>query len=200
MGMCGGGDGGAGQAKKDEEARQARIKAGTEAINQKFASFDNGFYDKRAQAVFDANLPQLNMEHARTKNTLGYAMASRGLLNSSVRDQRANSLENELEKQRRVVGDLGLSQANDLRAKVEDSRGRIYQQLLQSADPATATAAATRESANLTTPSPVGAIGGFFNDWSNVYLAGKMADASKPSAGAGYSFGGNKSSARIVGG
>ncbi len=199
MGMCGPGDGGAGAAKRDEEKRQARIKEGTYAIDQKFAGFDDKFYDKRAQAVFDANLPTLGMEHARTKNSLGYALASRGLLNSSVRDQRENSLENELEKQRRAVGDQGLNQANDLRAKVEDSRSRIYSQLLQSADPANATAAATRESANLTSPSPVTAMGGFFNDWSNIYMAGRVAEASRPVASGGYSFGGsNRSSSRIV--
>ena len=199
MGMCGSpGDGG---AKADEAARQARIKAGTQAIDQKFSSFDDKFYNSRAQDYFDASLPQLGMEHARTKNTLGYAMAQRGLLNSSVRDQRENSLENELAKQRRQIGDQGLSQANDLRAKVEDSRSRIYQQLLQSGDPSQATAAATRESAGLAIPSPVGAIGGFFNDWSNVYLANQMNKAQTGQMNPGFSFGGsNKASSRIVGG
>ena len=200
MGFCGPSGNDAQQARADEAARQARIKSGTEAIDRQFSGFNDNFYNQRAQAVFDANLPTLGSEYARTRNSLGYALAGRGLLNSSVRDQRENSLENEMAKQRRIIGDQGLSQANDLRSKVEDSRSRIYQQLLSSADPSQATAAATRESANLMTPSPVGALGNFFNDWSNVYLANKQAQASQPQ-GAGYSFGGsNKSSARIVGG
>lgn len=197
MGMCGKpGDGG---AARQERERQARIKLGTEAIDTRFSGFNDKFYNKRAQAVSDANMPQLEQEHARTKNSLGYALASRGLLNSSVRDQRENSLENELEKQRRAVGDQGLSQANDLRAKVEDSRNTIYSQLLQSADPAQATATATRESANLTAPSPVTALGGFFRDWTEMNLMRSAAGDSGPSGGGNYSFGGTpSSSSRIV--
>lgn len=198
MGMCGGSNNDAARARREEEARQARIKEGTAAIDQKFAGFDDKFYNDRTQAYFDANLPVLNSEYNRTKNTLGYAMAERGLLNSSARDMTEASLANEMAKQKRIVGDTGLSQANELRAKVEDSRGRIYQQLLQSADPANATAAATREASNLSVPSPVGAIGNFFADWSNVYLANRMSQASQPTGG--YSFGGGSSrpSARIV--
>lgn len=200
MGFCGGGDGGAAQAQKDEKARQDRIKQGTAAIDKAFGGFDQNFYDQRAKDYFGAAMPTLTEEHNRTRNSLGYALAERGLLNSSVRNQRENSLAAELDKQKRIVGDTGLGQANDLRSKIENSRNEIYSQLLASADPAQATAAALRQSSALAQPSPVGTLGNFFNDWSNIYLANNAARASDPSIQPMFTWGGgNKSSSRIVG-
>lgn len=202
MGFCGGGDGGAGAARAEEAARQQRIKTGTAAIDSTFSSFTPEFFEQRAQDYTNAAMPTLTQEHNRTKNSLGYALAERGLLNSSTRDQRENSLEAELNKQKRIIGDTGLGQANDLRQKVESSRNEIYSQLLASADPAQASAAALRQSSALSSPSPVGSIGNFFNDWSNIYLTNQAARASDPNVQPMFSWGGsgNKNSSRIVGG
>lgn len=51
--MCfggGGGDGGAAQARADEQARQARIKQGVGRINEQFNQFDDSFYQGRKDA------------------------------------------------------------------------------------------------------------------------------------------------------
>lgn len=170
----------AAKAEADEKARQDRINQGLEAIDQKFGSFTDAWFNQRAREYFDAAMPTLNMEFARTKNNLAFGMAGRGLLNSSIYNQRRQSLDNEMLKQKRIVADTGIGQANDLRMKLEDARSRITSQLYQSADPAQATAAANRETANLSQPSPMGAIGNFFNDWSNIYMTNQVARAENP--------------------
>lgn len=197
MGMCGGSNKDAAQARADEAARQARIEQGTKNIDRVYSGFDDKFYEQRSQDYFNKALPTLNMEQARTKQELAYQLANRGLLRSSARNQRENSFALEVEKQRRAIADQGLSQANSLRAAVEESRGNVYNQLLASADPAQATAAATRAQANLTTPSPIGPIGNFFADWSNIYLTNKAARAENPNVQPLFGMN-NKSSARII--
>jgi hypothetical protein len=201
MAMCGGSNKDAQQARADEQARQDRIAQGTKSIDATFAGFDDNFYNQRAQDFSNVALPTLNMERTRTRNDLAYNLANKGLLNSSARRQRENSFEQEVAKQRRAIADQGLSQANSLRASVEDARGRVYNQLLASADPAQATAAATRAQSDLMQPSPVGAIGNFFADWSNVYLANKTASAMNPQTQPlmGGFGSGSRNSSRIVG-
>lgn len=199
MGLCpDSGKKEAARARADEAARQGRIQAGTAAIDTAFGGFDNSFYDQRAKDYEAAALPEVNQQFTRTRNSLGYALANRGLLNSSVRDQRTQSLAEELAKQKRIVADSGLSQANDLRASVEDSRNRVYGQLLSSADPVQATQAANRAAAGIVQPSPVGALGQVFNDWSQIYLADNLARANNVSQP--FSFGGTNtgSSGRLV--
>jgi hypothetical protein len=199
MSMCGGSNKDAQQARADEEARKARIDQGVKNIDKTFAGFNDEFYKQREQDYFNAALPTLNMESARTRNDLAYSLASRGLLNSSVKNQREASFANEVAKQRRAIADQGLSQANSLRASVEDARGRVYNQLLASADPAQATAAATRAQSDLTQPSPVGSIGNFFADWSNIYLANRTANAMNPEVQPMFGGGGSRrSSSRLV--
>lgn len=186
------------RARADEAARQQRIQQGTAAIDTAFSGFDEPFFTQRAQDYENAQLPELNQQFNRTRNSLGFALAGRGLLNSSVRDQRTQSLANELAKQKRIVADTGLSQANDLRASLEDSRSRIYNQLLSSSDPAQATASANRAASGIVQQSPVGAIGQVFDDWSRIYIADSLSRANNPAQAAPFSFGGARNSARVI--
>jgi hypothetical protein len=188
----------AAKAEADEKARQARINQGLGAIDQKFGSFTDAWFNQRAGEYFDAAMPTLNMEFARTKNNLAFGLAGRGLLNSSIYNQRRQSLDNEMMKQKRIVADTGIGQANDLRMKLEDARSRITSQLYQSADPAQATAAANRETANLSQPSPMGAIGNFFNDWSNVFMTNQIARAENPNTLPLWGSFSGKGSSKIV--
>lgn len=181
------------RARKEEAERQARIKAGTAAIDQTFGTFNDSFYDTIARNAENAQLPQVNQDYARTQGQLGFNLAGRGLLNSSVRDQRTASLAEELTKTKRNIADAGLSQANKLRMDVEDARNRSYSQLLQSADPSQATASATRAASALSQPSPIGPAGSFFNDWTQIYLTNKAAKAENPDVQPLFNFSGGSS-------
>ena len=186
------------RAQREETARQARIKQGTAAIDSTFGTFDDNFFNTFAGNVERAQLPQVNQDYARTQGQLGFNLAGRGLLNSSVRDQREASLAEELTKTKRNIADAGLSQANKLRMDVEDARGRSYNQLLQSADPGQATATATREASSLSKPSPIGPTGSFFGDWSSIYLQNKATQAGNPDVSPMFSMG-SSSPSRTIG-
>jgi hypothetical protein len=185
------------RAQQEEAARQARIKQGTAAIDSTFGSFGDSFFNNFARDVERAQLPQVNQDYARTQSDLSFNLAGRGLLNSSVRDQREASLAEELTKTKRNIADAGLSQANKLRMDVEDARGRSYNQLLQSADPGQATATATREASSLSKPSPIGPVGSFFGDWSSIYLQNKAANIGDPTASPMFSMGSGSPSRTI---
>jgi len=195
----------AARARQEEAARQQRITSGTAAIDKQFGTFGDAWYDTKAQEYSDLAIPQLNQEAARTQGNLTFGLAGRGLLNSSVRDQRQQSFENEVAKQRRIVADTGIGQANELRAKVEDARSRAMSQLYQSSDPAQATATATREASGLQKASPVGPTGSFFADWSGIYMNNAEARASNPNTPklfdwSSFGSGGGGGSSRMVNG
>jgi len=184
--LGGGGDGGAGQLRAEEEARQKRIRQGTEDINRVFdEGFTPDFYDAQTKAYEGFALPELNRQFSRAGREGVYDLAGKGLLRSSIRDSMSASLGVEKQRKQREVADTALSRANDLRANVEDQRSRLISQVIASGDPSNATQSAISAAGQFKTPSPMGSIGQFFTDWSNVWL-NREADRSQRS---GYNDG-----------
>lgn len=202
MGMYGGGGGSSGtDARQLEVERQARVDAGMKNINDAFAGFDDGFYNKRAQAYEDAHMPELAQQYRTTKNSLAYALARGGISKSSAAVDKGASLQKELSNQERNLADAGLTSANELRKDVETQRSDLVNQLIASGQPSTVSAAALNSANSFKKESPVGAIGQMFDDWSKMYLANMATKAytSTPTASAypTYNYSGNSS--RVIG-
>lgn len=84
--MCFGssGDGGAAEARKREEERQARVNEGAAEIEKVFSQFDDSFFDKRRQAQMDYERPQIDDQYKDALGELAFALSRSGLRNSSV--------------------------------------------------------------------------------------------------------------------
>jgi hypothetical protein len=142
--MCtgGGGDGGAGQARADEAARQARIKQGTASIDKNFSGFNDGFFDSRARAYTNFANPQLADQYARTQQNLTYNLARQGLTASSEASRNAGELQRQYNDNRAQIAAQGMDAANDARNQVEQNRSELLAQLNATSDPAAAAASA----------------------------------------------------------
>lgn len=187
-----------GGSRKAEEERKGAIARGTEAINQKFAGFDDDFYRRRAADYEGYAVPQVARQYTKTGNSLAYSLARAGMSNSSVAAQKKEALDLENAQQLRTVADTGRAQANDLRLDVEGQRSNLVSQLNASADPGQASEAAVRTAAAYSQPTSFAPIGNLFEDWTRNYLANQSARAYDPSVAPLFSWNSGGASSRVV--
>lgn len=147
------------EARATEEARQGRIRAGMDAIDQQFAGFDEPFYDARRQAYLNFAMPQFGEQETAARRELAFALDRAGLTNSSAAADKQKELELSVGRQRQAIA----GQADDLvtqaRGDVANARTQLVNTLNATADPANAmTLASTRRAELATTPSfsPIG--------------------------------------------
>jgi len=149
-------------AKREEEARQERIKTGTSVIRHNFAnSFNDDYYKKLEGLGYAAVQPEVNNQYNDSLRQLQAALTRNGLLGSSARDD----METRLEKQRVIanqkVTDSVRGQINSRKQDVANAEMAAIGQLQASADPMSAAAqAATLTAANTAAPrwSPLGQV------------------------------------------
>lgn len=181
--------GGSGAARAMEAERQKRIDSGLADIDKQYATFDDGFYKKRATDYEDYALPQLGQELNDTRNNLTYNLARAGLLRSGAAIQKNAALDRTASQARRNVVDQAAATANSLRRDVEQNRGQVVAQLESSADPTASAQLANRSAAALNQPQTFQPIGSFFGDWSRNYLANQYARAADPAVPPLFSWG-----------
>jgi hypothetical protein len=176
--MCtggGGGDGGAGQARADEAARQARIKEGSANIDKSFGGFNDAFFGGRAKAYTDYANPQLADQYARTQQNLTYNLARQGLTASSEAARNAGELQRQYNDNRALIAAQGLDAANQARSQVEQNRSELLAQLNATSDPAAASASAVNRAGVLAQQQSFSPLGQLFANTTG--LLGNAANA-----------------------
>lgn len=176
--MCFGGGAGdaSAQARMAEEARQARVRAGTDTINQTFAKFDEPYFQGITKASNDYYLPQVDQQYNEARNKLVLALGGRGILNSSEGAKQLAKANEDYNRKRTAYSDKGVNMANDYRGKVEQNRGELINQLSASADPAAAAASATSRADMLSAPPTFSPIGDLFSNLAQYGATGLMAE------------------------
>ena len=150
--MCmggGGGDGGAAERAKQEQERQARIRAGNTAINDTFGQFDDDFYKGRREAYTSYAQPQINQQYEDAFEKLRKTLAASNLSQSSIAARRRGRLEQELGKMTTKMNLTGEDYANKARANIESARSGLQSQNMNMADPALASANALNRAQQL---------------------------------------------------
>jgi hypothetical protein len=139
----------ANQARADEQARQAQIRAGTERIGGIFDSqFNDQFFDGRRQAFLDYARPQLEDQFGDAQKQLTFALARGGNLDSSVRGQKSAELQKQFDLNQQQIADKALASSTESRNAVEDARGNLVATLNATGDAqGAANSAMTRASA-----------------------------------------------------
>ena len=137
--MCIGGsvgDGGAAaERRRQEEARQGRIREGDAAIDKQFAGFDDNFYDARRKAYSDYANPQVTDQYEDAFKDLTLALADSNLLNSSAAARRRADLEKKRQELIRTVGQKGNEYANQARSSIESAKSDLRSQNMNIANP-----------------------------------------------------------------
>lgn len=122
------------EARQREEQRQADIKTGLTSINDQFKGFNDAFYKTRENNILDYYKPQLDTQFDKAKDQLTYAFARAGTLNSTAAADRNADLKTQYDLQNAGLVSNAKSDANNLRASVNNQQQNLISQLNASAD------------------------------------------------------------------
>lgn len=139
-------------ARRDEEARQARITAGRTSIDQSLAGFNDDYYNRYRDTYVANYQPQLEEQYRRAYERATLGLAGSGNLNSSQGANVLADLTREYKRQGGVISNNAVDAANALRGKVETTRGNLYDQNRAAADPSSAAALAQAQAETLQAP------------------------------------------------
>lgn len=187
------------RARAEEEARQGRIRAGQSAIDQAFAGFNDGYYDKYKGDYTGYYEPELDKQYAEAKKKATVKLASTGGLQTSAGAKTLADLFGNYSTKKTALAGQAMDAASELRSKVESNKTDLYNLNRASADPAQATAMATQRAGGIV-PGSFSPLGDVFGDIvSNVGRGIAFESRGYPGLGTGL-FGGSKSgsSSRVV--
>jgi hypothetical protein len=166
MGGKSGGNKAANQARADEQARQSKIREGTDRIGGIFDSqFNDQFFDGRKQAFLDYARPQLEDQFGDAQKQLTFALARGGNLDSSVRGQKSAELQKQFDLNQQQIADKALSSSTESRNAVEDARSNLVATLNATGDAQGAANSAISRASALSQPAAFSPLTQLFADF-----------------------------------
>lgn len=139
--------------KKQEKERKANIAAGREKIDSAFSNFNDGYYGGYKQDYLDFYNPQLDKQFGDTNRSLTYALAGRGLLNSSVGAESIGDLFKKYTDEKSNVTGAAQDAANSLKSSVESTKSNLYTLNESASDPQTVANRAIGEASAIAAPA-----------------------------------------------
>lgn len=186
-----GGDGGASQARADEQRRQENIRKGTASINSTFDSqFTDDYFGQRQQAYMDYATPQLNDQYEKAKKDLAFSLDRSGMMNSSVRAQKEAELQQLYDTNRRSVADQALSYKTQAQTGVEDARANLISTLNATGDAQGAASSAISRASALSAPDTYSPLSDMFVKFTSGLGQQYAAEQARALQSSGYTSGG----------
>jgi hypothetical protein len=165
----GGGKGGGDEAKlarEEEQARQGRIREGTTNVNSIFDSqFNDDFFGERKDAYIDYANPQLEDQRGKTEKELTFALDRAGLLDSSVRGEKAAELQQLYDINKQKIADEALGYQSQAKNSVEDARSNLVATLNATGDAQGAANSALARASVLSQPAAFSPLTNLFADF-----------------------------------
>ncbi len=153
-------------ARKDEQERQARIRAGTERVNTIFdGQFNDSFFDGQAKRYTDYAMPQVDEQRGKANKELTFALSRSGQLEGSTRADLSGELQKRYELQSQKVRDDALAFGTNARNNVEGARTDLVGMLNATGDAEGAARSAISRSAALSQPAAYSPITNLFADF-----------------------------------
>ncbi|MFA5897857.1 MAG: hypothetical protein WC829_01965 [Hyphomicrobium sp.] len=162
----GGGGNEAAKARIAEERRQARIRRGTDKINNVFdKNFDRQYFREQRDNFLDYANPQIEKQYGDAQKELTFALARGGNLDSSVRGQKAGDLQELYDLNKQTIADQALSYKGKARSNVEDARAGLIATLNVTGDAQGASNAAISRASALSEPAAYSPLTQLFTDF-----------------------------------
>lgn len=123
------------RARREEAQRQARIRGGTDSVNQIFGdSFSDDFFGGIRTDFTDYAMPEVDRQYNDASKELAYALTRAGTLDSSARAESEAELLRQKEDAVRGVGNQALDYENKARTDVESARADLIRTLSATGD------------------------------------------------------------------
>lgn len=161
-----GGSNEAAMARRDEEARQARIREGTTRVNTTFDSqFTPEFFNGLRTRYLDYAVPQLQNQYGDASNELKFAMARGGITDSSISAQKGGRLDELNALRAREIADAAQGHSTRARTNVEDARTNLITTLNATGDADQAASSAINRASTLSQPAEYNPLSSLFADF-----------------------------------
>jgi hypothetical protein len=173
-------------ARRDEAARQARVRDGTKRIGDIFDSnFSPEYFDRQASSYIDYARPQLGEQRDDATKELTFSLARGGKLESSTRADLGAELEKRFALEDQKIRDDALTYKKNAMTGVEDARSGLVATLNATGDAEGAANSAIARATALSQPTAFSPIANVFADFTSGL--GTQAAAERA-----YSYGGPK--------
>lgn len=148
-------------AAQQERERQARIKAGTERVNEIFTGFNDAYYDGIQEAYTQHYTPQLEEQYRDAKERLYYSPQGGNTQSSAFAKQLAD-LETERQRQLVDVSNRARAEAQSNRGNLANQRASLIGQLNSGSSVDSVAGLAAEQAKNLTAAPVYSALGDLF--------------------------------------
>lgn len=153
------------QSRRDEEARQARIREGNQSISNLFDSqFTDDFFGGVRKSYSDFARPQLDDQADEARKQLTYALARSGTLDSSTRGEQSAELQKTYDTNLQDISDKARQYENDQRTSVEGARADLVSTLQATGDAQGASNAALARAKTLSATPAYSPLSQLFQD------------------------------------
>lgn len=179
-----GGDGGAGQLRADEQARQAKIQAAVDAINAQFRNAGTAAYDDLGSAVTGVAQHDLDKQFTVADKQNRFGLARSGLLGGSVDAEAGADLGKRYGEGQIKATQAGIGAAADLKSTDERTRQNLISLAQSGIDTGTAASLAASQQAAAAQAAkaavPAATVGDLFSNLSQAYLSNQALQGRYP--------------------
>lgn len=156
------GDGGAAEMRAQEEERQRRVAAATQAVNGAFGKFDEPYFRGIADAYLDFQRPIFLEQAADARRTLPFGFASTA---SSAYLRKKADLERDIAREEAALADKASQFSNQQRGNVEQNRADLVSMAAGGTDAGTIAQMANTRAQALARPAPFQPIADLFQKY-----------------------------------
>lgn len=173
--MGGGGDGGAGQLRADEAARQAKVRAAVDAVNNTFSGANReAMYTDIADATRGVATRDLDKQFSTASKQNLFGLARAGILGGSVDAEAGGELQQRYGEGKIRAEQAGVGAASDLQSTDEKTRQNLITLAQSGIDTGTASQLAAGQLSAAAQAAKAGtqqaSVGRLFDDLSQAYL------------------------------
>lgn len=155
----------------------AAVGAGKSAIDDAFSGFSDPYYENYRKTYIDNFQPGLDQDYSLAKGKLTAILAGRDTLDGTVG---ANALSQQQKTYNNAQGDIANHAAdaeNGLKSAVDTSKGQLYAQNINAADPLAMAAQAQAQAGALVSPQSYPSLSNVFADGLSGFATANKANA-----------------------
>jgi len=169
--MCGGDNGAAAAAQQQTALMEAQntkhdaaVTAGKSSIDDAFKQFDDPYYAGFTKSFKDAYNPALDDQYSQAKDKLTAILAGRDILDSTPGAEAVSRQAKTYNDAQSDIGNKATDATNSLRSTVDNTKGQLYAENANVADPLSMATQAQAQAGSIVSPQSYPTLSNVFAD------------------------------------
>jgi hypothetical protein len=172
--------------ERRQKQHDSAVLSGKGAIDDAFKGFDQPYYDRYRDSYVQNYEPQLDQDYSRAKGKLTAILAGRDTLDSSIGADSLAAQQKTYNNAQADITNRAADATNGLKSTVSNTKGQLYANNVNAADPLAAAAQAQAQAGALVNPASYPTLSNVFADGLSAFSTAN--NANKQSANASNLF------------